>query len=160
MCADFCYDSNGSAKHPASAIQRLKHRQGNSAGSLAGLWDGQPPNWPNLDRAHAILMMGTTSELQSALQHAENQGIQGIWVENDEMAIWYVRRKAGFSTKTVVSIAPLQRYWRLAANNPAQVPGQWFPLWDQQIYNDGISLADLRNKVLIGAQGITAWYED
>jgi hypothetical protein len=109
-------------------------------------------------------MMGTTDELQTTLRLAINQGIVGIQVPDDNMAIWYVRRKAGTFTKSVVSIAPLERYWGpevTARNSHVEQPGGWYWLWTGTIASNEniqyISLEDLADQVLPRAKDVAAW---
>ena len=63
-------------------------------------------------------MMGTTSELQTALAQDLNNGLGAVETAGaGSMKIWYVRRKAGWDTKTVVIIASWPAYWGGQATN-------------------------------------------
>jgi len=163
MSVDFYWDNTGLAKNAATAIEILTgQRSSFIRDSFAGLWGSQPPQWPDLPGAEAFLMMGTTDELQTALRVALSQGIAGIQIPDDNMAIWYVRRKAGTFTKSVVSIAPLQRYWGVGfTQTQAEQPGGWYWLWTGTIRTNEnikyITLQDLADQVLPRAKGVDAW---
>ena len=159
---DFYYDAYGEAKHPPRAIAILRGEQGDvgQRNSLVGLWNGQPhPRQAQLAAYQAILMMGTTGDLQQALDDAIAQGLVGIETPGDQVAIWYLRRKAGSFTKSVVSIAPLGGYWGLEANDPSQVPGGWVSLFNDPLPVSAIGLGRVK-EVLRGGQGVAAWYSD
>jgi hypothetical protein len=100
-------------------------------------------------------MQGTTSELQQDLRWAVQYGMAAIDIPNDYLAIWYVRRQAGTFTKTVVSVAPMQRYW---GNQGNPYNRNWRNLYPNQVYNGGISLSTLADNILPAAQGQAAWY--
>jgi hypothetical protein len=163
MSVDFYYDNNGAAKNAANAIAIL--RNDNSARhSFADLWNPNPvPAWAllNAPAGDAFLMMGTTEDLSAALLAAKSQGAMYIQIPGDHMALWYLRRKSGTFTKTVVSVAPLRRYWGLNANDPTQIHGQygnWYPLWDYVYYDTAVDIAELASNALYRAQGVEAWY--
>jgi hypothetical protein len=123
--------------------------------SLIGLWNGQPhPRQVQLAAYQAILMMGTTTELQQDLGWAVQYGISSIDIPNDQLAIYYVRRPTNDKTKTIVSIAPLQRYWGSYQN--AYNLG-WRNLYPSQVFNGGISLNTLADPILPTAQGQAGW---
>jgi hypothetical protein len=157
MSVDVYFDTNGSAQDPAAAIQILSQ-------SVAGyvvrhaftdMWAGmQLPRRASLEGTQAILMMGTTAELQADLLAAYNQGVQDIDVVPDVLCIYFVRRTAGLETKTVVSIAPLD-YWGLP-NYADDINQTWYRLWDGTSQNVG--LQSLANTVLPRGKGVKAWY--
>ena len=71
------------------------------------------------------------------------------------MKIWYVRRKAGWDTKTVVIIASWPAYWGGQATN---FGGQgWQDLYPNS-YIQAISLNTLANQILTNAQQVAAWW--
>jgi hypothetical protein len=157
MSVDIYFDTDGSAQDPVTAIQILSQ-------SVAGyvvrhaftdMWAGmQLPRRASLEGTQAILMMGTTAELQADLLAAYNQGVQDIDVVPDVLCIYFVRRKAGLETKTVVSIAPLD-YWRLPSY-VEHINQTWYRLWDGTIQN--IDLRSLANTVLPRGKGVNSWY--
>jgi hypothetical protein len=110
-----------SAKDPGTAIAILSENLGCHLVrySFLDMYRGQrPPRAATLYGADAIVMMGTTAELQNALRWTVQYGLTAIDIPNDYLAIWYVRRSTMDKTKTVVSVAPLQRYW--GNQNPLQ----------------------------------------
>jgi hypothetical protein len=151
MGAEFYLDVDGRGQDPANAIEILQSEY--SATSLTGLWDGEA-FW-RLPGTTALLMMGTTSELQEALEAAYTAGLKYI-TSGSDMVIWYVRRKAGWEKKTVACIASLSQYWGLAQNDPNQVPGQWYPLLENHI-SSGVGLDTLPDVVERG-RGVETWY--
>jgi hypothetical protein len=135
MSVDIYFDTDGSAQDPVTAIQILSQ-------SVAGyvvrhaftdMWAGVqlPRRASGGHSSHS--MMGTTAELQADLLAAYNQGVQDIDVVPDVLCIYFVRRKAGLETKTVVSIAPLD-YWRLPGY-VEHINQTWYRLWDGTIQN-------------------------
>lgn len=157
MSVDVYFDTNGSAQDPANAIQILSQAiQGYVVRhSFTDMWAGmQPPSVARLEGTQAIVIMGTTAELQADLLAAANQGVQAIEVFGTILCIYYVRRKAGLETKSVVSIAPLE-YWGL--QNYANDIGQtWYKLWDGT--TQSINLQYLANTILPLGKGVNAWY--
>src|ERR1700738_497678 len=134
MSVDIYFDTDGSAQDPVTAIHL--------------------PRRTSVEAPKAILMMGTTAELQADLLTAYNQGAQDIDVVPDVLCIYFVRRKAGLETKTVVSIAPLD-YWRLPSY-VEHINQTWYRLWDGTIQN--IDLRSLANTVLPRGKGVNSWY--
>ena len=61
------------------------------------------PIWPDLCDDYrtpvAMLMNGTTTELQNMLRVAKVAGTEGFWSSDDCLLVWYLRRKAGTETK-------------------------------------------------------------
>lgn len=167
MTLAFYYDDSQyrAAQSPANAVQCLR---GNAASdSIANLWGGG--NSVNLvfqtptAGSGALLMMGRTDELANALGYASGvDNIDSIWCSDDFLIVFYVRcyiagtgalGLAGH-THTVVSIAPLQKYWGLQRNFLSLNQGynSWFSMypWNQQdgeIFNGGINLATIRERV-------------
>ena len=124
--------------------------------SLIHMWNGVAmPRSASLNGADAILMQGTTAELQQDLRWAVQYGMAAIDIPNDYLAIWYVRRRSGSFTKTVVSVAPLQRYW---GNQATPHNLNWRNLYPNQVYSGGISLSTLADNILPTVQGQAAWY--
>jgi hypothetical protein len=157
MSVDIYFDTDGSAQDPANAIQILSQALPNYLvrHTFTDMWRGmQLPGVARLEGTQAILMMGTTAELQADLLAADNQGVQGIDVVPDVLCIYFVRRKAGLETKTVVSIAPLD-YWRLP-NYVENINQTWYRLWDGT--TQSASLQYLANTILPRGKGINAWY--
>jgi hypothetical protein len=71
------------------------------------------------------------------------------------MKMWYVRRRAGLDTKTVVIIASWPGYWGSQYNYQPRERG-WVELWPSQINAMGIQ--SLMDNVLPRASGVTAWW--
>jgi hypothetical protein len=163
MSVDFYYDNSGAARIATVAIATLRN-DNYARHSFAELWSPNPvPSWAQLNSptGDAFLMMGTTEELRDALAAAKNQGAMYIQVPRDYIALWYLRRKSGTFTKTVVSVAPLRRYWGLDNNDPAQIHAQygyWYRLWDYEQYDTALDLAEIANNALFNGQGVDAWY--
>jgi hypothetical protein len=114
----------------------------------------QPPSVARLDGSQAIVMMGTTAELQADLLYADGQGVQAIELVGDVLCLYYVRRKAGFETKSVVSIAPLD-YWGMP-NYANDINQTWYQLWDG--ITQSTTLQFLANTILPSGKGVNAWY--
>jgi hypothetical protein len=166
MSVDFFFDTYQIAKDWVNAINILTQEiPGYEVPhSFIDMWPSiyDLPRTAYLNGAEAILMQGTTSELQANLLYAETLGIQAISVPNDLLGIYYIRRKAGGpgpfgETKTIVSIAPMGRYWKKGqyVNDFDQT---WYRLSDDYIRGGGISLDSLANQVLPLAQAVAAWY--
>jgi hypothetical protein len=157
MSVDIYFDTDRSAQDPANAIQILSQAVPNYLvrHTFTDMWRGmQVPPVVTLNRPEAILMMGTTAELQADLLAAYNYGVQRIDVIGDVLCIYFVRRKAGWETKTVVSIAPLA-YWGLP-NYAADINQTWYQLWDGVIQTVGLDV--LANTILPRGHGVNAWY--
>jgi hypothetical protein len=153
MTAAFFWDRSGECKNPLTAIDALGGSRAKP--NLSSFWTGSS----NLDLPanNAILMSGTTDDLQQALGRDIGAGLEAINVQQ-LMAIWYVRRTAGLSTKTVVSIASVQGYWNLQGNVPEQSGYRWYRLYTGWTMNGGVSLDTLRNDILPDAKGVKAWF--
>jgi hypothetical protein len=169
MTVAFYYDDSqhGQAKLPANAVQLL--RSNAASDSIANLWGGG--NSVNLvqqtptARSGALLMMGTTDELATALNRASGvDNIETIWCSDDDLVVFYVRCHIGGTSwggmaghrHTVVSVAPLWKYWGLQRNFLTLNQGYngWFPMYpsnqqDPEIFNAGIFLATIRDRVYL-----------
>jgi hypothetical protein len=167
MTVAFYFDDSqhGQAKSPANAVQWL--RSNAASDSIANLWGGG--NSVNLvwqsptAGSGALLMMGRTGELADALSYASGvSNIDAIWCSDDSLVVLYVRCHIGGTgalgiaghTHTVVSVAPLWKYWGLQRNFLTLYQGHngWFSMypWNQQdaeIFNSGIYLATIRDRV-------------
>jgi hypothetical protein len=157
MSVDVYYDADGSCKDPRTAIEILaEDRPGYLVRhGFIHMWNGVAlPPAASLNGAEAILIMGTTAELQQDLRWAVQYGMTAVNIPNDQLAIYYVRRPTKDKTMTVVSIAPLQRYWGNYTN--AYNLG-WRDLYPSQIFNGGISLDTLVVHILPTVQGQTGW---
>ena len=114
MAADFCYmgfRNRANTLDPQTAIAALQASTHHSLRE-AVFGTGHPSRWINLctypdnNNSAAVLMQGESGELQAALAQATTEGIDGFWSTGDELHVWFLRRKAGFSTKTVVLVMP------------------------------------------------------
>jgi hypothetical protein len=167
MTLAFYYDNSQyrQAQSPANAVQWL--RSNAARDSIASLWGGS--NSVNLvyqtptAGSGALLMMGRTDELAQALTAATGvNNIQAIWCSDDSLVVFYVRCHIGGTgalglaghTHTVVSVAPLSKYWGLQRRflTTYQGHGGWYPMypWNQQdpeIFNSGIPLTPIRERV-------------
>ena len=162
---DVFYDTDGSAWNPATAVEILSERNTHNylvRHSFVDMWRGQnPPAYPDLQGRQAVVMMGTTEELQQDLADAINAGVQAINIPGDMLAIYYVRRlRGGFgsvirqNTETVVVIAPAAGYWSLPPNQqPAAQIGDWANMYPYYVYNGGISLQVLKDQIIPVADG-------
>jgi hypothetical protein len=108
-------------------------------------------------------MMGRTDELARAFAYATGvSNINTIWCSDDSLVVFYVRcHIAGTGTlglaghtHTVVSVAPLQKYWGLQRNFLTTYTGHngWYSMYpwsqqDQEVFNSGIYLATIRDRV-------------
>jgi hypothetical protein len=156
MPAEFYIDRNGSTKGPGAAIEIL--RGDYSTIDLTGLWDGSN-NQLRLSGTDALLMMGTTAELQQALYAAKSQDVISVAIPGEDKVIWYVRRRAGLETKTVASLASLSQYWALVQDDPRLVPGGWYQLYEGlELTGYALDLGILADWMLPRARGVTAWY--
>src|SRR3954471_19579726 len=153
MTAAFFWDRSGECKDPLTAIDALGGSRAKPY--LSQFWTGSRNL--QLPSDNAILMSGTTDDLQEELGRDIGTGLEAIAVQQ-LMAIWYVRRSAGLSTKTVVSIASVQGYWKLQGNAPDQTGYRWYRLYTGWVMNGGIGLDTLRNDILPDAKGVKAWF--
>ena len=166
ITASFFWDRTFEAKDPTSAIKLLGGQKARNC--LADYYTSlgqQIPQGIQLPSGNAILMSGTTDDLQKALGSDLGRGLKYILVE-DLMAIWYVRRGVPGSitnlelksTETVVSIASVQGYWNLRMNDPDRVSGySWYRLYSGHCYRGGISLDALANQLLPLAKNVGSW---
>jgi hypothetical protein len=120
--------------------------------SLAEAWTGDPktaPAYPNFCdrisqfRPSALLMNGTTSELQTALREAVNAGTQAFWASGDQLLVWYLRRKAGMETKSLILMAPKYKYLNVQNDDPLnnyanQGQGQGWRFLCKSAHDDGV----------------------
>ena len=156
MSSHFGWDYNGTGKSPQGALTLLY--ASNSRRFLSDYWAGhQMPANIVIPQDNAILMSGTTTDIQDALRRDIASGIQSIEVINT-MACWYFRQGSGWETHTVVSIASVEGYWQLAQNNPGQSGHQWRALHTGFVRNGAVRLDDLVNYWLPTAKGVSAWY--
>jgi hypothetical protein len=187
MSLHYFYDDSQyrQAQSHANAVNQLLNAPVRTD-SLTTWWNAGDNTWPNLVQqdgsSGALLMMGRSGELADALDGADN-AIQGLYCSNDTLVVFYFRCKIegsfsrGFPghNHTVVSIAPLEKYWGMVRQRQSgrttlpmfQAPGGWAPLYpaqqnalypqqpaDADIYNGGIQLAEIRNRLgYVGAQG-------
>jgi len=152
MTAAFFWDRSGECKDPLKAIDAL--RSPRAKPNLSSFWTGSSNL--ELPANDAVLMSGTTDDLQEALGRDIGAGLEAIAVQQ-LMAIWYVRRTAGLSTKTVVSIASVQGYWNLQGNVPEQTGFRWYRLFTGWVMNGGVSLDTFQKDILPDAKGVKAW---
>jgi hypothetical protein len=169
MTAAFFFDHTNQpqAQSPANAVQCLR---GNAAydsianlwgrgGSVTLVWQTPPAG------SGALLMMGRTDELTNALIEAAapaDNAIQYIACSDDYLVAYYVRCRIegtswgglGGHTYTVVSVAPLSKYWGLQRGvmNAYQGYGGWYSMYpwsaqDPELYNSYISLDAIRHRV-------------
>lgn len=160
MSVDVYYDTNGSCKDPRAAIAILAEVQRGYLvrHSFIQMWQGVAlPPAASLDGASAILMMGTTTDLQNDLRWAVYYQMTAVNIPNDYLVIYYVRRPTTDRTKTVISIAPLQRYWGTHANAYNLGWRVLYPTGGGQQYNAGVSLNTLADQILPTVQGQTGW---
>jgi hypothetical protein len=160
----------------ANLLEALYY-QGPSDGGIAMPNDDEPAYaWPNFcdglrwgGKRIALLMNGTTSELQAMLRFAKVEGIEGFESSGDCLLIWYLRRKAGNETKSLVLIAPKYRFLGVSLDDPAKN-------FDYRSRNDGwrfmgvskhekldanytgLSLSWLIQEALPQGEGVTAWW--
>jgi hypothetical protein len=166
MALAFYYDDSQyrAAILPASAVQCL--RSNAARDSIYNLWGGG--NSVNLvsstptAQSGALLMMGRTDELAHSLIYDSGvNNIENIWCSDDVLVVFYFRcHIAGTGalglaghTHTVVSVAPLSKYWGHTRQSlpVGQGCNGWWPLYPWQgeadIYNGGIPLAWIRDRV-------------
>jgi len=160
MSVDVYYDSPGlfSAQDPRTAIAILSESQQGYLvrHSFMGMYGGQQlPPYATLVGRDAILMMGTTSDLQNDIHWTISYQLTWINIPNDYLSIWYVRRSTMDKTKTVVSVAPLQSYWGNTQNPENR---GWRNLYPNQVLNGGISLQTLKDTILPTVQGSRGWF--
>ena len=156
MSSHFAWDYNGAGRTPQGAVGMLYDARARAC--LSDWWAGhQIPANIVLPANNAIIISGTTSDLQQALATDIGKGIVSISVPN-LMACWYFRRSAGWETHTVASIASVQGYWGFDQNNPSSSGYYWYQLHSGYINNGGISLQDLSQNLLPAVKGVKGWY--
>jgi hypothetical protein len=109
-------------------------------------------------RGLALIMSGTTGELSAALTADIQAGIRSLHIIQDgPVAVWYIRRKAGTFTKTLVSISSLPLYWGLRVDDPRQVSDArgWYQLGVG--FPDRVDLTYLRDTLLPYGRQHGAW---
>ena len=112
--AHFKFVYQGDGKWPQRAADILSSP--NTKAWLEDYWAPQrPPRTIVLDPQSALLMIGTTDELDQALTSANRAGIETIKTnDGGGPAVWYVRVATGpKTTKTMISIAGYSDYWGL-----------------------------------------------
>jgi hypothetical protein len=185
MSAVFYFDDNGRAQagqifDPAKAISILRGEVATNqwyrlCGSLIELAGGQPGvgRSINLRGRDAVLMMGTTPELQAGVAAAIADGVNGVFVPDDYLVIYYLRyaEPGAFMTttnRTVACIAGRQGYWGLAHDQQDDTNVQnagWAPLYpttippDQWIFNGSMPLQTL-HQVLGRLSQTPSWYNE
>jgi hypothetical protein len=117
----------------------------------------------------ALLMNGTTSELQGMLRVAKVEGMEGLESTGDCLLIWYLRRKAGDETKSLVLIAPKYKFLGVGFDDPARnfdyksKKGGWRFMGVSKHQKldanyTGLSLSWLIQEALPQGEGVTAWW--
>jgi hypothetical protein len=76
----------------------------------------------NLRGRDAVLMMGTTPELQAAVEAASADGVNGVSLPDDYLVIYYLRYEEpgtfmGTTDRTIACIAGWQHYWGLSPDS-------------------------------------------
>ena len=168
MTVAYFYDDTQyrQALSPANAVQCL--RGAGARANVADLWGGSTVNVVYHSPRYgsgALLMMGRTDELYNSLNYAYSvNNIQRIWCSDDSLVVFYVRcriggsevlgRWVGGNNHTVVSIAPLSKYWNLQRNFLTTYGGYntWYSMypWNQQdaeIFNGGIDVQLLQYRI-------------
>ena len=141
--------------------------------TLAHAWsvDGTTyPRFPNFsDYADvrltcALLMHGTIKELKEKLGQASRGGTEGFWSSGDALLVWYMNRKADWNPKTLVLVAPMQKFLNVTDENPLHTCGHdrgWRHLAtsakDGTANYQGLSLNWLRHDGLDKAAETAAW---
>ena len=121
----------------------------------------KPPPTIVLDPQCALLMIGTTDELDTALSQAYQAGIEYIQARDGGwLAVWYVRVATGaMTTKTMISIAGLNDYWGLAGSaNVAyqnRTETDWYRITDQNTTR--LSFQLLRQSYVPDTKGVDNW---
>jgi hypothetical protein len=168
MAAKLFWDIQGQGKTPKGAKALMGDTR--ARGCLADYWPGgleggRFPYSIAIPANQAILMSGTTAELQEALAADISKGINSIGVEND-LACWYFRWSNFWKTETytLVSIACKQGYWGIDHfGGPSRTGYYWYDLYQGKIpykYGNVIDLQDFSQgpEWLPAAKGVKAWY--
>jgi hypothetical protein len=136
---NFWFDKIGDCKNPKKAIEYLAGKQADQLKTLSAAANvanfpitGESPNRTISLGNHALLMMGITEDLQTALVSDQMAKVGGIdyvvTASSNSIRVWYVRRRAGSVTKTVAIIASWPDYW--GSTMPPAVNGKnWQDLW-------------------------------
>jgi hypothetical protein len=126
--ARFFIDQSNQGIFPSDAIAILRREQTSERairyfGSLIEMSGGQGYGRSiNLGPSNALLMMGTTPELQTEVAAASADQVNGVRVQDDYLVMHYLRyaeERTFMSTinRTVACIAGWQGYWGLSPNN-------------------------------------------
>jgi hypothetical protein len=176
MSAVFYLEPDGSAGGgqtlaPSKAISILSGQAPGVVRSLIEVSGGQGYSRSiSLRGAQAILMMGMTPELEAAVEAAIADQVNGIFVQDDYLVIYYLRtaERTTFRTitRTVACIAGRRYYWGLPdeqgddSNVQAWGWGLLYPMGnDQWIHNGTMALQTLRD-VLGRCHGAEAWLDN
>jgi hypothetical protein len=160
----------------ANLVEALYYKGPNDGGIFMPNDDDPDYAWPNLcsgmvwgGKQVALLMNGTTSELLGMLRYAKVEGVEGFISTNDCLLVWYLRRKAGDETKSLVLVAPKYRFLGVSWDDPAKnydyrsAKDGWRFMGVSKHekldtnYN-GLSLSWLIQQALPVGEGVTAWY--
>jgi hypothetical protein len=169
---NFHFDWTGDCRDPGQAIAWLQDAR--SKTFLSEFWAGYPiPSsinlWrtsttqpPTITGSGALLMMGTTGELTTALRRDQQNGINAVYTaEQGSMRIWFVRRRAGLDRKSVVIIASFPSYWQ--GQYPAYQPPEkgwmdmWPANWPQRHYIYLQELIDVAGVLSVGSGVDNKW---
>jgi hypothetical protein len=175
MSAKFWWDDEGQARDPAYAIKGLGGEIDQYVRPTIKALSPEAGVRIRVERKYAIFMSGTTDDLQKALTSDLDKGIERLEVEDGQLAVWYVRRKVGLQTESIVCIAGRGKgsghYWDMHVGQKPADLGPPASRW-KEMYTGGpgiprpgeysrfafVTLADLRTKVLPKAKGEKAWY--
>ena len=154
----FVYQGDGKSPRRAAAILS----DPSCRTWLEEYWTGTtPPRTIVLDRQCALLMIGTTAELDAALSRANRAGIEQIKTSDDGWpAIWYVRVATGpMTTKTMISIAGFKDYWGLDGSPNVAYPSRperdWYRITDHTV--GSVSFEVLRQQWVPDTAGVDNW---
>jgi hypothetical protein len=108
----------------------------------------RPPKSIIVEREHALVMIGTTTELSEALTSARRKGIQHIVTsDGGSPAIWYASVATDPETvTTMIIIAGADDFWGRDPLDPAE---GWYRLADRQV--GVVSIQELRDDWLANA---------
>ena len=158
--AHFKFVYQGDGKSPRRAAEIL--RDPSCRTWLEDYWAPQrPPQYIRLDAQSALLMIGTTFELDAALTQANRAGIEYIQAgDGGWLAVWYVRVATGpKTTKTMISIAGFGDYWGINKSMDIAYAGRperdWYRITDQSV--NLVSFEVLRQQWLPGVAGVDNW---
>jgi hypothetical protein len=166
---NFYFDWTGACKDPGQAIGLLRNDAktktflsdfyyGTTVPSAIKLWrDSTAP--PITSTPAAMLMMGTTGQLTEALTQDQTNGISTVETTGP-MVIWYLRRRAGKVTKSLVIIASWPGYWLQQYNYQPPEKG-WRELWPNPYQGRSYQrmyISDLIGAVLPNGEHDKAWW--